>query len=49
MKQAFIDVRKYISKLNVFVYEHIVGMSIVQVFGKENETFQKFKFIKCKS
>ena len=45
MKQAFIDVRKYISKLNVFVYEHIVGMSIVQVFGKEKETFQKFSLL----
>ncbi len=45
MKHAFIDVRKYISKINVFVYEHIVGMSIVQVFGKENETFKKFKLL----
>jgi len=45
MKHAFIDVRKYISKINVFVYEHIIGMSIVQVFGKENETFKKFKLL----
>ncbi len=45
MQHAFVDVRKYISKINVFVYEHIVGMSIVQVFGKENETFEKFKLL----
>ena len=43
MKIAFIDVRKYISQINMFVYEHIIGMNIVQVFGKERQVFDKFK------
>jgi len=43
MQKAFVDVRKYISKINVFVYENIIGMSIIQVFGKEVSTFNKFK------
>tara|TARA_A100000164_G_scaffold361198_1_gene375696 strand:- start:390 stop:1121 length:732 start_codon:yes stop_codon:yes gene_type:complete len=48
MKYAFIDVRKYLSKINVFVYEHLVGMSIVQVFSQESETFKKFKSLNIK-
>ncbi len=43
MKNAFIDVRQYISKINSFVYEHIIGMSIVQIFGKEKMEFKAFK------
>jgi len=43
MKKAFIDVRKYIAQINMFVYEHIIGMNIVQVFGKESKVFDKFK------
>ena len=45
MKTAFIDVRKYISQINIFVYEHIIGMNIVQVFGKEKKVFDDFKKI----
>ena len=43
MQQAFIDVRKYISKINTFVYEHIIGMNLVQIFSKENNEFELFK------
>jgi len=42
MKLAFLDVRKYISKINIFLYEHIVGMNIVQVFSKETESLESF-------
>tara|TARA_B100000674_G_C37847568_1_gene918380 strand:- start:24 stop:1214 length:1191 start_codon:yes stop_codon:yes gene_type:complete len=42
MQKAFIDVRKYISKINVFVYEHIIGVSIVQIFGREKVVFNRF-------
>ena len=42
MQKAFIDVRKYISKINVFVYEHIIGISIVQIFGREKVVFNRF-------
>ena len=43
MRAAFVDVRKYISKINVFVYEHIIGMNIVQIFGKEDDVFSRFQ------
>ncbi len=42
MQKAFVDVRKYISKINVFVYEHIIGISIVQIFGREKAIFNRF-------
>ena len=42
MQKAFIDVRQYISKINVFVYEHIIGANIIQVFGKESSVFSNF-------
>ena len=45
MKKAFIDVRKYISKINVFVFENIIGMSIIQLFAKERVVFEKFKIL----
>ncbi len=43
MHLAFVDVRKYISKINTFVYEHIIGMHVVQLFGQEKEQFDKFE------
>lgn len=43
MRQAFFDVRYYISKLNVFIYEHLSGINIVQIFSKEQEVLDKFK------
>lgn len=43
MRRAFVDVRKYISKINVVVYEYIRGMHIVQIFSKENDAYLKFK------
>ena len=45
MKKAFIDVRKYISKINVFVFENIIGMGIIQLFAKEQVVFEKFKIL----
>ena len=35
IKRVFQDVRNYISNLNTFVQEHIVGMNIVQIFNRE--------------
>jgi ATP-binding cassette subfamily B multidrug efflux pump len=45
MKLAFIDVRKYISQMNVFVHERLVGMNIIQVFGREKKELDAFKKI----
>ena len=45
MRNAFLEVRKYISKINIFLYEHILGMNIIQLFSKENDEFKIFKSI----
>jgi len=45
MRNAFLKVRKYISKINIFLYEHVLGMNIVQLFSKENDEFKIFNSI----
>jgi len=42
IKRAFQEVRTQVSRLNAFVQEHIVGMSIVQVFNREEKEQEKF-------
>ena len=43
IKKAFSDVRIYVARLNAFVQEHVTGMSIVQIFNREEVEFEKFK------
>jgi len=45
IKRAFQQVRNQVAKLNAFVQEHIVGMSIVQVFNREKKEKEKFEKI----
>ncbi len=45
IEKAFKKVRTQVSRLNTFVQEHIQGMSIVQVFGREEEEERRFKVI----
>lgn len=45
VKRSFQEVRNEISNLNAFVQEHIVGMSIVQLFNREDAEMKKFKAI----
>jgi ATP-binding cassette subfamily B multidrug efflux pump len=45
IKKAFQQVRSEISNLNAFVQEHIVGMSIVQLFNREKAELKKFEVI----
>ncbi len=45
MKKTFEKIRTSISKLNVFVYEHITGMHIVKIFNQEFQELNKFKKI----
>jgi ATP-binding cassette, subfamily B, multidrug efflux pump len=45
VKNAFQQVRTQISRLNSFVQEHITGMSVVQIFNREDAEFSKFKAI----
>jgi ATP-binding cassette subfamily B multidrug efflux pump len=42
---SFQDVRTQVARLNAFVQEHITGMSIVQVFNREDVELEKFKQI----
>ena len=48
IKRTFQDVRNQVSDLNTFVQEHIVGMSIVQIFNRESAEYQKFFGINTK-
>lgn len=45
MKKSFDDERTAIGALNTYVQEHIQGMSIVQIFNREEQEFAKFKSI----
>lgn len=48
IKKAFQDVRDQVSKLNTFVQEHITGMSIVQIFNREEVEMNAFSEINKK-
>lgn len=48
IKKAFQDVREQVSKLNTFVQEHITGMSIVQIFNREDVEMDAFTEINKK-
>ena len=43
--KSFQDVRTQVARLNAFVQEHIQGMSIVQLFGREDQEHRKFEAI----
>lgn len=48
IKKAFQDVREQISKMNTFVQEHVTGMSIIQVFNREQVEMEAFSEINKK-
>lgn len=45
IKVTFGDVRTQVAALNTFVQEHLTGMRIVQVFGRQDVELNKFKSI----
>jgi ATP-binding cassette subfamily B multidrug efflux pump len=45
IKATFQSVRNEVSTLNSFVQEHVTGMSIVQIFNREDKVFDDFKAI----
>lgn len=45
VRKSFQDVRTQVSKLNAFVQEQIVGMQVVQIFGKQHQEYKKFEEI----
>ncbi len=48
IKKAFQDVREQVSRLNTFVQEHITGMSVVQLFNREEVEMETFSGINKK-
>lgn len=48
IKTAFQQVRTQVAQLNTFVQEHITGMNIVQLFGREKEEAKEFRDINHK-
>ncbi len=45
MRDSFQLERVQVNKLNTFVQEHVTGMSIVQLFNREDKEFEAFKEI----
>jgi ATP-binding cassette, subfamily B, multidrug efflux pump len=45
VRLSFQTVRTKVSQMNSFVQEQIVGMEVVQIFGKQNQEFEKFEKI----
>lgn len=45
VRVAFLNVRDQIARLNSFVQEHINGMGIVQLFGRERREMERFSKI----
>jgi ATP-binding cassette, subfamily B, multidrug efflux pump len=45
IQKSFQDVRTQVARLNAFVQEHIQGMSITQLFGREEQEYHKFEAI----
>ncbi len=45
IRVVFQDVRTQVSRLNTYVQEHITGMSLVQIFGREEKEMEKFEEI----
>lgn len=45
MNNSFLQERLQVTRLNTFVQERITGMSIVQLFNRENQEFESFKEI----
>ena len=44
-REAYREVRLQIARINTFMQEHITGMMVDQVFGRENKSYEGFKVI----
>ncbi len=45
VRETYRDVRFHLARLNSYMQEHVTGMSVVQIFRKENDEFKKFSAI----
>ncbi len=48
IKATFGEVRTQVAALNTYVQEHLTGMKIVQIFGREEEEYHRFEKINGK-
>jgi ABC-type multidrug transport system fused ATPase/permease subunit len=44
-RESYRDVRLYLARLNSYMQEHATGMSVVQIFNKQEDEFKKFSSI----
>lgn len=44
-RESYRDVRLYLARLNAYMQEHVTGMSVVQIFNKQEDEFKKFSLI----
>lgn len=44
-RESYRDVRLYLARLNSYMQEHITGMSVVQIFNKQQDESKKFSLI----
>lgn len=44
-RESYRDVRLYLARLNAYMQEHVTGMSVVQIFNKQEDEFNKFSLI----
>lgn len=42
VREAFRDIRTRLARLNSYLQEHLAGMRVVQLFGREKETWEGF-------
>lgn len=45
MRSAYRETRAQVSRMNAFLQEHVTGMSVVQIFGREPEEQRRFEAI----
>ena len=45
VRESYRDVRFHLARLNSYMQEHVTGMSVVQIFRKENDELKKFSNI----
>ena len=45
MRRAYRETRKQVGRLNAFLQEHVSGMSVVQIFGREGEEQRRFEAV----
>ena len=44
-RHMYREVRTRLAKINAFLQEHVTGMSVVQLFGREKSTYEEFERI----